>query len=81
MNMDQQSGQRPQLSREEREEIGRRTNAGFARVERTAANEREAEIPTGPIGQQLTEEEIRRRVGSGNFETAKNDPQTGSINS
>ncbi|WP_246187940.1 hypothetical protein [Paenibacillus tengchongensis] len=81
MTMDPQSGQQPQLTREEREEIGRRTNAGFARVERTATDEGAAEIPTGPIGQQLTEEEIRRRVGDGNFEAAKNDPQMGSINS
>ncbi|ETP68062.1 hypothetical protein HF394_16420 [Planococcus glaciei] len=68
-------------SRKEREEIGRRTNAGFARVERTEVEEGASEIPTGPIGQKLSEEEIRRRVGEGNFETAKDDRQTNSINS
>ncbi|MNO14896.1 hypothetical protein D3C76_45470 [compost metagenome] len=68
-------------SREEREEIGRRTNAGFARVERTEVEASAGDIPTGPVAQDLSEEEIRRRVGSGNFEAAKNDLQTGSINS
>ncbi|KOF08918.1 hypothetical protein AC739_17565 [Planococcus glaciei] len=68
-------------SRTEREEIGRRTNAGFARVERAEVEEGASEIPTGPIGQKLSEEEIRRRVGEGNFETAKDDRQTNSINS
>ncbi|KWX69838.1 hypothetical protein [Paenibacillus jilunlii] len=68
-------------SREEREEIGRRANAGFARVERTEAAANAGGIPTGPVAQELSEEEIRRRVGSGNFEAAKNDLQTGSINS
>lgn len=68
-------------SRTEREEIGRRTNAGFARVERVEIEEGATDIPTGPIGKKLTEEEIRRRVGQGNFETAKDDRQTNSINS
>ncbi|SET05578.1 hypothetical protein [Paenibacillus sp. NFR01] len=69
------------LSREEREQAGRRTNAGFARVERMEVAEGSTAIPTGTIGGELTEEEIRRRVGSGNFESAKNDLQSGSINS
>ncbi|MBT2289331.1 hypothetical protein J7E73_09315 [Paenibacillus albidus] len=69
------------LTREESERIGRQTNAGFARVERTEIEEGAQEIPTAPVGQELTEEEIRRRVGSGNFEFAKDDPQSGSINS
>lgn len=68
-------------SRTEREEIGRRTNAGFARVERAETEEGASDIPTGPVGQKLTEEEIRRRVGEGNFDTAKDDRQTNSINS
>lgn len=68
-------------SRTEREEIGRRTNAGFARVERVEVEEGARDIPTGPIGQKLTEEEIQRRVGKGNFESAKDDRQTNSINS
>lgn len=67
-------------SREERERIGKQTNAGFARVEKTDY-EVEGNIPTGDIGAPLTEEEIRRRVGEGNFESAKDDNQTGSINS
>jgi len=67
-------------SREERERIGRQTNAGFARVEKTDY-EVEGGIPMGDIGAPLTEEEIRRRVGEGNFEAAKDDNQTGSINS
>ncbi|WP_379134168.1 hypothetical protein [Paenibacillus sp. sgz500958] len=69
------------LSREEREQIGRRTNAGFARVEHVEVEVAASEIPTGPIAQALTEEEVRRLVGSGNFESAKDDRQTGSINS
>lgn len=68
-------------SRIERERIGRQTNAGFARVERVEIDEGASDIPTGTIGQKLTEEEIRRRVGQGNFETAKDDRQTNSINS
>lgn len=67
-------------SREERERIGRQTNAGFARVEKTDY-EVEGGIPMSDIGAPLTEEEIRRRVGEGNFEAAKDDNQTGSINS
>lgn len=68
-------------SRTEREAIGRRTNAGFARVERVEVEQGASDLPTGPIGQKLTEEEIRRRVGEGNFDTAKDDRQTNSINS
>lgn len=68
-------------SRQEREEIGRQTNAGFARVERIEIEEGASEIPTGNIAEKLSEEEIRRRVGEGNFETAKDDRQTNSINS
>lgn len=68
-------------SRTEREEIGRRTNAGFARVERAEVEDGASDIPTGPVGKKLTEDEIRRRVGEGNFETAKDDRQTNSINS
>lgn len=79
--MANESQQMSSLTREEREQIGRQTNAGFARVERMEVSEGSADIPTGTIGQELTEEEIRRRVGSGNFEAAKNDTQTGSINS
>lgn len=68
-------------SREEREAIGRNANAGFARVERAELADGVTEIPTQPVAKQLTEDEIRERVGSGNFEAAKNDGQTGSINS
>ncbi|QSF43772.1 MULTISPECIES: hypothetical protein [Paenibacillus] len=79
--MANESNQSSKLSREEREQIGRRTGAGFARVERTEATEGSTNIPTGSIGAELTEDEIRRLVGSGNFESAKNDRQSGSINS
>lgn len=68
------------MTREEREEIGRRANAGFAKHERTETPG-SGEIATGPIVKRLSEEEIRRRVGDGNFESAKDDRQTGSINS
>lgn len=68
-------------SRTERERLGRQTNAGFARVERTEHEGGADDIPTGSIGQKLTEEEIQRRVGQGNFESAKDDNQTSSINS
>ncbi|RAZ68340.1 hypothetical protein [Planococcus maitriensis] len=68
-------------SRSEREEIGRRTNAGFARVERVEVDEGANDLPTGAVGEKLSEEEIRRRVGEGNFETAKDDRQSNSINS
>ncbi|ANU10613.1 hypothetical protein A1A1_09081 [Planococcus antarcticus DSM 14505] len=68
-------------SRTERERIGRQTNAGFARVERAETEGSSTNIPTGPIGSKLTEEEIRRRVGQGNFDSAKDDNQTSSINS
>ncbi|ANF97109.1 hypothetical protein [Paenibacillus bovis] len=68
-------------SREEREAIGRNANAGFARVERAEIADGATDIPTGPVAKELTEDEIRERVGPGNFEAAKNDGQTGSINS
>lgn len=68
-------------SRQEREAIGRQTNAGFARVERVEMEEGASDIPTGGIAEKLSEEEIRRRVGEGNFESAKDDRQTNSINS
>lgn len=68
-------------SREERERVGRAINAGFARVENAETLEGSTEVPTTPVAQPLTEEEIRRRVGSGNFEAAQDDKQTGSINS
>ncbi|MET3574165.1 hypothetical protein ACFFIY_01340 [Bhargavaea ullalensis] len=67
--------------RQTREELGRQTNAGFARVERTEIDDGSIDIPTEPVLEPLSEEEIRRRVGSGNFEAAKDDKQTGSINS
>ncbi|MDO3412365.1 hypothetical protein QWJ34_21555 [Saccharibacillus sp. CPCC 101409] len=70
------------MTREEREAVGRRANAGFARHERTeSVDAGSGDIPTRPIIKQLSEEEIRRRVGDGNFESAQNDGQTGSINS
>lgn len=68
------------MTREEREAAGRRTNAGFARVERTETGD-DGSIPTGPVIRQLSEDEIRRRVGDGNFESAKQDGQGASINS
>ncbi|UQZ36700.1 hypothetical protein C2I18_26115 [Paenibacillus sp. PK3_47] len=79
--MTNESNQTSSLTREEREQIGRQTNAGFARVERMEVAEGSADIPTGAIGEALTEEEIRRRVGTGNFEAAKNDTQQSSTNS
>ncbi|WP_234414422.1 hypothetical protein [Paenibacillus sp. CAA11] len=57
------------------------TNEGFARVERAEVEPGTVEIPTGQVGSPLSEEEIRRRVGTGNFESAKNDKQSTSINS
>ncbi|OWA37497.1 hypothetical protein B9G55_05435 [Saccharibacillus sp. O16] len=68
------------MTREEREEVGRRINAEFAKHERTEAAG-SGEIANGPIVKRLSEEEIRRRVGDGNFDAAKNDGQTPSINS
>ncbi len=70
------------MTREEREEVGRRINAGFARHERTETAETgTGEIATSPIVKRLSEDEVRRRVGDGNFEAAKNDGQSPSINS
>ncbi|WP_172193724.1 hypothetical protein [Saccharibacillus qingshengii] len=70
------------MTREEREAAGRRANAGFARVERTETEDGgTGEIPTGPVIKKLSEAEIRRRVGDGNFDSAKDDGQTPSINS
>lgn len=69
------------MTREEREAVGRRINEGFARVERTEDEGVHGEIPTGPIIKKLSEEEVRRRVGDGNFDAAKGDRQTPSINS
>ncbi len=68
------------MSRREREEVGRRSNEGFERVERTDYDPG-SDIPTGPAIKKLSEDEIRRRVGDGNFESAKNDGQSSSINS
>ncbi|RNF41184.1 hypothetical protein [Planococcus salinus] len=69
------------MSRQERERIGRQTNAGFARVERMEVEQGADDIPTGEVAQELSEEEIRRRVGEGNYSSAKDDRQTNSINS
>ncbi|WP_088006699.1 hypothetical protein [Indiicoccus explosivorum] len=68
-------------SREERERLGRQINKRFAETERAEVEAGSENIPTGPIDLDLSEEEIRRRVGSGNFESAKDDRQTNSINS
>lgn len=68
-------------SREERERIGRQTNAGFARVENADAKEEESDVLVSPAAPELTEEEIKKRVGAGNFESAKDDGQHNSINS
>lgn len=68
-------------SREEREQLGRQVNARFAEGERMEVEDGSQNIPTAPIDLELSEEEIRRRVGSGNFESAKDDRQTNSINS
>ncbi|ODP27904.1 hypothetical protein PTI45_02723 [Paenibacillus nuruki] len=68
-------------SREERERIGRQTNAGFARVENADAKEDESHILLQPAAPELTEEEIKKRVGAGNFESAKDDGQHNSVNS
>ncbi|OWR32597.1 hypothetical protein CDO73_03070 [Saccharibacillus sp. O23] len=68
------------MTREEREEVGRRINEGFAKHERTETAG-SGEIASGPIVKRLSEEEIRRRVGDGNFDAAKDDGQTPSINS
>lgn len=73
------------MTREEREAAGRRVNAGFAKYERyehaDSGQDAPSDIPTGPIVRQLSDEEIRRRVGEGNFDAAKNDGQSPSINS
>lgn len=70
------------MTREEREAVGRRANAGFAQVERADTEAGgSGEIPTGPVIKRLSEEEIRRRVGDGNFDSAKEDGQSPSINS
>lgn len=78
---DEKNMEQTYSSRAERERIGRQTNSGFARVERAETESGSTNIPTGPIGSKLTEEEIRKRVGQGNFDSAKDDNQTGSINS
>ncbi|WP_236823051.1 hypothetical protein [Bhargavaea massiliensis] len=65
-----------------REELGRRTNAGFARLENMEMEAGAIDLPTDEtVLEPLSEEEIKRRVGSGNYEAAKDDKQTGSINS
>lgn len=68
-------------SREEREQIGRQTNARFAQGEKSEMEDGAERIPTSPVDRVLSDEEIRKRVGSGNFDSAKNDRQTNSINS
>lgn len=68
-------------SREERERIGRQTNAGFARVENADTKEDESDVLVNPAAPELTEEEIKKRVGAGNFKSAKDDGQHNSINS
>ncbi|WP_298828279.1 hypothetical protein [uncultured Planococcus sp.] len=78
---DEKKPEETYTSRAERERIGRETNAGFARVERAEREDSSTDIPTGPIGRKLTEDEIRQRVGQGNFDSAKDDNQTNSINS
>ncbi|NGZ74661.1 hypothetical protein [Saccharibacillus alkalitolerans] len=70
------------MTKEEREEAGRRTNADFARHERTESEKSGAnDVSKGPILKRLAEDDIRRRVGDGNFDASKGDDQTPSINS
>ncbi len=67
--------------RREREQIGRQVNEGFARVEKQEVPGGKTDIPTQPIAPKLSEDDIRRLVGEGNFQSAKEGGQHNSINS
>ncbi|AQQ51876.1 hypothetical protein [Planococcus lenghuensis] len=68
-------------SREEREQIGRQTNARSAQGEKSESAGGSERVLTASIELELSDEEIRKRVGSGNFDSAKDDRQSNSINS
>ncbi|MFD1887740.1 hypothetical protein [Paenibacillus wenxiniae] len=67
--------------RKEREQVGRQINEGFARVEKQEVPGGATDIPTLPIAPKLSEDDIRRMVGEGNFQSAKEGGQHHSINS
>lgn len=67
--------------RQEREQVGRQINEGFARVEKQEVPGGATDIPTQPIAPKLSEDDIRRLVGEGNFKSAKDGDHHSSINS
>ncbi|MCL9662741.1 hypothetical protein SK066_11275 [Paenibacillus hunanensis] len=67
--------------RKEREQVGKQINEGFARVEKQEMPGGVADIPTQPVAPKLSEDDIRRLVGEGNFQSAKEGGQHNSINS
>ena len=68
-------------NREVREDYGRIISQKSAEQEKVELVDGATEIPTHGVNPEMTEEEIRKRVGSGNFDNAKDDRGQQSINS
>ncbi|AQQ52288.1 hypothetical protein [Planococcus lenghuensis] len=68
-------------NREIREEYGRIISQKSAEQEKLELADGATEIPTHDLDMEMSDEEIKKRVGSGNFKTAKDDRNQQSINS
>ncbi|MHA6258291.1 hypothetical protein ACXYMX_00130 [Sporosarcina sp. CAU 1771] len=68
------------MTKEESEKYGRQIDARNAEFEKVEVEE-ELEIQVNPEASQLSEEEIKKRVGEQNYKNVKADQSSGSINS
>ncbi|REB06401.1 hypothetical protein DVB69_11865 [Sporosarcina sp. BI001-red] len=69
-----------QMTVEEAEKYGRQMDAKNRALEKTHYLD-ETPVKQGKVSQPLSEEEIKKRTGSGNFENAQDSGSMGSINS
>ena len=69
------------MSIEESEEYGRKTDARNAALENVEVYEDDAVTPTDRISPPLSEEEIKKRVGEGNYTNVHKNDGLNSVNS
>lgn len=69
------------MTKEESEAYGRMINEQSAKFENVEFLEEEPENPIEQKPTKLSDEEIKKRVGTQNFENMKDDKSIGSINS
>lgn len=75
------SGKENKMSIEESEDYGRKTDARNAAVENVEVLEDEAVTPETQIPPPLSEEEIKKRVGEGNYTNVHKNDGLNSVNS